>query len=254
MKRDKTTSFLSGTRFPSIQAARANGSWLRVSRTMKLPPARRTSSRVRARIATFGEEQPIFERGWLEARPRKPVVERLVRNRDAVLMIELALQVSERLDATARESRDRREEKPVRRHYSKPLTLPGISTELVNIFNGQRACGRRRCTSRRALSQSRCATWWKSNIRCLEQRDDAGERFLVEAAADLHDVTAPPVHGVRLATLRRRRLTCTGSNAKGDGDLTSAVLLPSASPFTTRSGSATFWSSPAAGRLRIETR
>jgi hypothetical protein len=40
----------------------------------------------------------------------------------------------------------------------------------------------------------------------LEQRNDARERFLVEAAADLHDVTAPQIDRDGLAPLRRRRL------------------------------------------------
>jgi hypothetical protein len=35
-------------------------------------------------------------------------------------------------------------------------------------------------------------------------RDDTGERLLVEAATDLHDVAAPQIHGDRLAALRLR--------------------------------------------------
>jgi hypothetical protein len=73
---------------------------------------------------------------------REPVVERLVCEGDAVLVIELAQQVSEGLNRPAGKRRDDREEQPAGRDRSKPLALPGGTTDLIDIVDGQRPCKR----------------------------------------------------------------------------------------------------------------
>jgi hypothetical protein len=70
---------------------------------------------------------------------REPVVERLVGNRDVVLVIELAQQVGDRLDLSTGKTGYHREEQAVRRDGTEPLTLPGSQAELVDVVGGQRA-------------------------------------------------------------------------------------------------------------------
>ena len=73
-----------------------------------------------------------------EAEAREAVVKRLVRDRDVVLMIELAQQIGEGFDVRARESRDDREKQPMGRDRAQPLGLAGVATELIHVVAGQR--------------------------------------------------------------------------------------------------------------------
>jgi hypothetical protein len=75
-----------------------------------------------------------------EAGAREPVVERLVGDGDAVVVIELAQEISERLNRPAGKRRDDREEQPARRDRSKPLALPSVATDLIDVIDGQRPC------------------------------------------------------------------------------------------------------------------
>jgi len=77
-----------------------------------------------------------------EAGARQPVVERLVCDGDAVLVIELAQEIREGLDLPTAKSDEEREEQPARRDRSKPLALPGGATDLIDILDGQRPCKR----------------------------------------------------------------------------------------------------------------
>jgi hypothetical protein len=77
-----------------------------------------------------------------EPRSSEPVVERLVRDGDIVLMVELAEQIGEGLDLPRSQCRHHRQEQTMRRDSPQPLALAGIPAELVDIIDGQRACKR----------------------------------------------------------------------------------------------------------------
>jgi hypothetical protein len=72
-----------------------------------------------------------------EAQPCEAIVEGLVRHMDAVLVIERAEQVGERFDLRARERGDNREKQPVRCHRPQPFGLPGGTTQVVDVLDGQ---------------------------------------------------------------------------------------------------------------------
>ena len=79
--------------------------------------------------------------------------------------------------------------------------------------------------------------------RALQQRDDARERALVEAAADLEHVPAAEQHGDRLAAARRRSrasATRTGSSAAlpSPRDAEAQLLLPPVQPLRRRARAA----------------
>jgi hypothetical protein len=77
-----------------------------------------------------------------EACAGEPVVERLVCDGDAILVIELAQEISEGLDLPTAKSDDERKEQPAGRDRSKPLALPSVATDLIDVVDGQRPCKR----------------------------------------------------------------------------------------------------------------
>ena len=76
--------------------------------------------------------------GMGEAGVREPIVERLVGNRDVVLVIELSQQVGDRLDLPTRKTGDHRKEQAVRRDGAKPFTLARLEAQFVDVIGGQR--------------------------------------------------------------------------------------------------------------------
>ena len=85
-----------------------------------------------AQLLDEPSEHPAHERR--EPEPREPVVERLVRDLDAVLVVERAEQIRERLDLRAGQRRDNRQEQPVGRDRAQPFGLPGRATELIDVL------------------------------------------------------------------------------------------------------------------------
>ncbi len=76
------------------------------------------------------------ERG--KSRAGQAVIERFVGDLHAVLIIEGAEQISERLDVHAGERRDDREKQSMGRDRAQPFGLAGLATELIERIDGQR--------------------------------------------------------------------------------------------------------------------
>jgi hypothetical protein len=74
-----------------------------------------------------------------EPRAREPVVERLVGDPDAILVIESPQQVGQRFDPSAAQRRDHRQEQPVRRYRPQPKRLAGVAANLIDLVHRQRA-------------------------------------------------------------------------------------------------------------------
>ena len=90
--------------------------------------------RQRLNAQALGEPVEHLAHELRETWAREPVVERLVGDGDAVVVIEFAQQVGERFDLSACKTGDRREEQAVRRDGAEPLALPGPEAELVDLI------------------------------------------------------------------------------------------------------------------------
>ena len=70
-----------------------------------------------------------------ESDPREPVVERLVRDRDVVLISEGAKQIGERLDVPAAERGHHGQEQSMRGDRAQPFGLPRVAPELIDLVD-----------------------------------------------------------------------------------------------------------------------
>jgi hypothetical protein len=81
-------------------------------------------------------QHPAHERR--EPNPGEPVVERLVGDRDPILVVERAEQVGERFDAAAAQRRHHREEQSMRGDRAQACGLTGFAPELIDVIDGER--------------------------------------------------------------------------------------------------------------------
>jgi hypothetical protein len=111
-------------------------SWITMSWNRETAAFPSGASRQRLNAQALEESAKHLVHELRKAGVREPVVERLVGNRDVVLVIEFAQQVSDRLDLSTSETGDRREEQAVQRDGAEPFTLPRLEAELVDVIGG----------------------------------------------------------------------------------------------------------------------